>query len=195
LDSSQIGKRSKRKGKHYETRVAQLLTTFTNKSFRRVPCSGGFNKSGGLIVAKQIFTGDVFCDDPTFIFSVEAKNRADISLTALLKSPASASLTKYWFQCLEDATINHKLPILFFKPNVSDDWICLRTQELTILNLTKAIRMDFQLYNEPIELTIVLRDTNGKKIKTQKKIVSLPNFSIMDWNEFIKYVSPSALFS
>ena len=193
---STIGKRSKRKGKHYEARVAQLLTEFTNVKFRRVPVgSGGYNKTGGLVIAKHIFTGDVFSANPSFIFSVEAKNRKDISLTALLKSPESSSITKYWYQCIEDATNNNKYPILFFKPNISDDWVCLRTSDIQEFNLNKSIRIDLKLYYTSVSLKIIDRDMRGKKIKAEIKNIILPDFTIMDWHEFTKHVNPIKLFT
>ena len=193
-EQSAIGRRSKRKGKAYEARVAKLWSDFTGENFRRVPSSGGFNKFGGLVVATQIFTGDVFSNNPNFIFSVEAKNRQDISLTALLKNPPTATITSYWYQCVEDARNNKKKPIMFFKPNMYDDWICLDYNDLEFLGLSNSIRMDFKLYGDETILTVINRNERGKKTSKERKSVKLPNFSIMDWKEFIKHVKPANLF-
>lgn len=196
-DQSAVGKKSKRKGKTYEAHVASLLTQFTNTSFRRVPSSGGFNKTGGVVVATQIFTGDVFCDNPDFKFSVEAKNRKDISLTALLRDPTSAKLTKYWYQCVEDAKNNNRKPIMFFKPNTNYDWVCLTIEDSDKFGLkpeSSAIYLGIHVYSEAINLSVIIRDKKGKRIGKEKKNVIVPNFNILDWHELTKHVKPEWLF-
>lgn len=193
-DASAVGRRSKRKGKTYEARVASLLTEFTKVPFRRVPNSGGFNKSGGVVVAEQVFTGDVFCDNPAFRYSVEAKHRQDISLTALLKKPQTASLTSYWHQCLEDAQTHNKLPIMFFKPNISDDWVCLLLTDIERLNIKKIPRLEVLAYHGPMTLRVIERNARGKKLAIVEKQVDLPNYAILDWKELAAAASPELMF-
>lgn len=173
IDRSKIGRKSKRKGRKYESRVAHLLTEFTGVNFRRVPASGGFNKTGGVVVAQHVFSGDVICDDHRFLFSVEAKNRKDMSLTALLKSPTTAMFTKCWDQCLEDAKTNNCKPMMFFKPNMSDDWVCLREQEIDSVTLCEMRHIKLNVYTESSQT---------------------PNPVIIDWNEFTKHVNANTLF-
>ena len=172
MDKSKIGKKSKRKGKKYEARIAFILSEFTGMKFRRVPSSGGFNKTGGQVILENVFSGDVICEDRAFAFSVEAKNRKDISLTALLKNPKTASLTRYWKQCVDDSKASNLKPLMFFKPNVNDDWACL-----------------------PIDVAISLglAESNHLKVEVFKDI-ELPNMFIVDWHEFIKIVDPGRLF-
>ena len=94
-DPSKVGKRSKRKGNTYERRVARLLTDLTDVPFRRVPGSGGFNKSGPLLEGK-LFSGDVVCDrEYKFKFSIEAKNRQSFSFIKSLSNPSSKGFSNW----------------------------------------------------------------------------------------------------
>jgi hypothetical protein len=120
-----MGSKSKQKGNRYERRCAKLLSEFTNVNFRKVPASGGFNKFGGQVVAEHAFSGDVICDKKEFIFSVEAKSQKAFSFVAMLKSPETALFTKWWEQCVEDATRVCKLPLLMFKPDNQEDFVAL----------------------------------------------------------------------
>jgi hypothetical protein len=193
-DLSAVGRRSKRKGKKYESRVASILSKFTGVNFRRVPMSGGFNKFGGVVVAEHVFSGDVLCDNKSFLYSVEAKNREDVSLTALLKNPESASLTKYWYQCCEDAAVNHRKPIMFFKPNVNDDWVAVCIYDVEALSLQNSSHIIVNIYHAPVMLSIINRDSKGKKLSKEVKEVNMQNFVVLEWNQFIKIVNPQALF-
>lgn len=170
VDRSKVGKKSKRKGKKYESRVSSLLTNFTGVKFRRVPCSGGFNKTGGRVILEHIFSGDVICEDRQFRYSIEAKYRKDISLTALLKNPKTAALAKYWKQCVDDANSNKLKPMMFFKPNTNSDWVCLSIEDAKYVGLLKAKHMRLEVFND------------------------LPNILLVDWHEFIEFVNPESLF-
>lgn len=172
IDRSKVGRKSKRKGKKYESRVASILTKFTGAKFRRVPSSGGFNKTGGRVILEQVFSGDVLCEDRLFGFNVEAKNRKDISLTALLKNPKTASLTKYWRQCVEDAVSNNLKPMMFFKPNTNDDWVCLSISDAVSLDLLQSDHMKIEVFERQ----------------------GLPNMIVLDWNEFTRKANPMDLF-
>jgi len=194
MDRSKIGRSSKRKGKAYESRIAKLLNEFTNIGFRRVPMSGGFNKFGGVVIAEHVFTGDVLCDRDDFLYSVEAKNRKDISLTATLKNPHTSSLTKYWYQCCEDAENHNLKPMMFFKPNTTDDWVCLSVNDAKSLALENAKHLVLNIYHEEIDLKVTKRDDRGKKMTVNLEKVKLPNMFILDWKEFIKSVDPRCLF-
>ena len=128
-DYSKIGKRSKRKGKTYERRCSKILMEFTGCGFRSTPGSGGFNKQGGVAIREELFCGDLICDKSTFRYCVEAKNRENFSFTALLKSPETASFTKWWYQCVTDAEVVGLEPLMFFKPNNRDDFIVMTREE------------------------------------------------------------------
>jgi len=166
----QVG--SVRKGKRYERRVVQLLREFTGKNFRRTPGSGGFNKRHGQVVAKGTFAGDVVYEDPEshkFLYVIDAKNRKDISLSAMLTSPLTSKLIKYWATCCDDAKDNNKLPMVFFKPNTNDDWVIV-------------------MENDPIIRDIVVRMII--KINDDE----IPNPVLISWKEFEKKVKSEELF-
>lgn len=161
------------KGKRYEYRVVELLSTFCGKKFRRVPSSGAFNKTGGVVICEHIFSGDVICEDEGFLFNVEAKNRNDISLAAALKTPDTSMLVKCWRQCVGDATTNNLLPMMFFKPNPNDDWVCINDVAAAKLGIDGSMnRM----------IIFISKDT------------SLPDIIIMDWRKFAQVVDYKLLF-
>lgn len=194
IDHSKIGRRSKRKGKRYESRVAKLLTDFTKVNFRKIPSSGGFNKFGGVVVAKHVFTGDVCCDNSSFKYSVEAKNRQDINIATIIKNPSTSPLSKYWYQCVEDANSNNKKPIMFFKPNNQSDFICISQKDDVYDKLKNSNHLCVNVYNSPVFMSVIARGSKGQKLGVSSKDVSLPNFIIIDWELFIKYVVPQDLF-
>lgn len=193
-DRSNIGRRSKRKGKAYEARVAELFTKFTGISFRRTPNSGGYNKSGGVVIADHLFSGDIICDNPNFIFNVEAKNRENLSLPALLKNPCT-SFSEYWFQCLEDAARADRIPIMVLKPDHSNDWVCIPYCYMQILGLTKSNHYIFMCYHNPVTLITIKRTNTGKKISKYKTVMRLPTPAILDWSEFTKWLKPELCFN
>jgi hypothetical protein len=191
-DRSAIGKKSKAKGKRYERHIAKILTDFTGVNFRKIPGSGGFNKTGGVVVADHAFSGDVICDDPGFLYSIEAKNRKNYTLTSLIKSPPTAPFTEGWYQCLEDAKRTSRKPIMFFKPNHNDDWLCFRESDFLELGLDKANHFVFNVYRGRI-LRIRIRK-KGSKERVEVN-TTLPDPFVVDWNEFKKHISPESLFN
>lgn len=194
VDRSKLGKSSKSKGKTFERRVASLLISFTGVNFRRTPCSGGMNKFGGVVVAEHIFSGDVLCDSPDFDFSVEAKNRQDISLTAVLRNPSTASFTKYWHQCVADALTNNRRPMLFFK-NAREDWVVVTKQDAEYLNALAGSHIVLNVYQQPVLLSIIDRDSSGKKLEIKPTEVTLPTPVMFHWAEFARIVDPKNLFN
>jgi len=172
MDMSTIGKRSKRKGKKYESRVALILSELTGAKFRRIPCSGGFNKTGGSVILEHVFSGDVVCEDQQFAFSIEAKNRKDISLTALLKNPQTASITKYWKQCVDDARANGLMPMMFFKPNSADDWVCISIDDALNIGVHRSNHIELKTFNS----------------------IELPPMFVVEWHEFKRHIQPEKLF-
>lgn len=144
-----MSKKSSDKGKRYERRVIKLLSEFTNRDYRRIPLSGGWNKTGGTVIHERTFSGDVTCGDPDFCFSIEAKSHyEDFSFTAILKKPDSCLFTSWWQQCLIDSYSNNLYPALIFKPNTQDDFISLCNNGVKRLNVTNNIpRFRFRLFN------------------------------------------------
>jgi len=141
-----MGAKSKQKGNRYERRCAKLLSEFTGVNFRKVPASGGFNKFGGQVVAEHAFTGDVICDRKEFLFSVEAKSQKAFSFNAMLKNPKTAVFTEWWKQCIEDAKRVSKLPMLMFKPDVSDDFVAFDSGGILRLGITDIPHFIVEIY-------------------------------------------------
>lgn len=186
-DYSKIGRRSKRRGKTYERRVAALLTQLTGINFRKVPSSGGWNKQG-LVVLEQQFSGDVVCDNSNFKFSVEAKNRTNFSLISALSNPDTAPFTEWWYQCCTDANTIGLLPMLIFKPDNQKDFVALSKTTLKELKISPT-NIDFLMLNI-YRKKVKLRDPHTKKLVK----VQLPTPFILDWKKFAEVVDPKLLF-
>lgn len=73
---SMRGKAARRKGTDYERKIARTLKKLTGKRWSRVPMSGA-----------SYIPGDVTCLDFDLPFVIELKNREDIRLNKIYKSP------------------------------------------------------------------------------------------------------------
>ena len=165
-----MGAKSKQKGNRYERRCVQLLAEFTGVSFRRIPSSGAFNKFGGVKVAEHVFSGDVICDKKEFLFSVEAKSQKKFSFVAMLKSPNSCAFTDWWKQCVDDAKQVSKLPMLMFKPDITEDFIALTHDGAFALGVITAPHFVIDIYHD------------------------LPAPKIFRWKTFISTANPGKMF-
>ena len=190
-DYSKNGKRSKRKGNTYERRCAKLLMEFTSVNFRRVPASGGFNKHSGATIREELFCGDLICDNPNFLFCVEAKNRKSYSLEAVIKSPATAELTKWWLQCVNDANTAKLLPLMFFKPNRSDDFIAVCDEGYNILvrECPSIPHIRLRAFREPLDI----KYKNNRVVETIT--IKLPEPIIIDWKAISEHCTGSDMFA
>lgn len=193
---SKVGKRSIRKGKTYERRCAKLLTEFTNVNFRKTPGSGGFNRQGGVSIREELFCGDLICDKKGFRYCIEAKNRDKFSFTALLKSPETATFTKWWYQCVNDAKGVNLKPLMFFKPNNRDDFIVMTQHEWdNQFCCNKNINCPYisiMCYGHGKPMTFIIKERWAKK--TEKITITLPQAVMVDWKQFVKYYSPKLMF-
>lgn len=186
FDYSAQGRRSKRRGKTYERRCAKILSEFTSIGFRSTPASGGFNKFGGTVIREELFCGDVICDSPHFRYCVEAKNREEFSFTAILKNQHTAAFTKWWHQCVEDAKSVNLEPLMFFKPNVQDDFMVMSLNEYSAnFGNPKAAFFAIHAYVEPVTFNLD-KDT---KITTK-----LPVPMMINWKTFVEHHDPKHMF-
>lgn len=192
VDRSKIGKRSKRKGKTYERRCAKILTKFTGVNYRSTPGSGGFNKYGGVTIREELFCGDLICDVPTFRYCVESKNRESFSFTAILKNPSTAVFTKWWYQCVDDANKVKLEPLMFFKPNISDDFIVMTKKEWE-KHYNNCPYIEIGCYNKELTFTIEVVGSNRKRVKKQI-ITKLPEAVMIDWKQFVLNHDPKLMF-
>jgi len=191
VDYSEQGRRSKRRGKTYERRAAKLLTEFTDIGFRSTPSSGGFNKQGGVVIREELFCGDVICDNPNFLFCVEAKNRKSFSFTALLKNSDTAEFSKWWYQCVEDAHKVHMLPIMFFKPDNQADFVALDVCGFQVVNPREELP-HFKLSVYDRAATLKIRGRYNKKTSIIYTI--LPTAFIMNWKVIADNVDSKLFF-
>lgn len=198
-DWSAIGRRSKRKGKTYERKIAGLLTDFTDVNFRKTPGSGGFNKQG-VMIKQESFCGDVICDRADFKFCVEAKNRDTFNFHSLLVNPNTAAFSEWWHQCLEDAKSVNLLPIMFFKPELGEDFVALTQEGCQALGLPPPWPLNvpcfvlFPYTTDPISITQLVK-VSGQKKKAKTKIeVVLPTVFVYRWKTLIQHVKPGAFF-
>ncbi len=75
-DFSKVGKKSCRKGKTHERRVARKLSELLNMEFKRTPQSGGGH-----------VPGDVMRLDGPFRLEIECKDRVQITIEKVFKNP------------------------------------------------------------------------------------------------------------
>jgi hypothetical protein len=181
---SAVGKRSKRRGNTYERRCAKLLTEFTGVGFRRVPTSGAFNKQGTTVIREELFYGDCVCDREDFLFCIEAKNQKAFNFQTILKNPATACFTAWWYQCCRDATLARKTPMLFFKPDNQADFVAV-PEKWYDLGWYTGPHFKIDCYRAP--LTIKLK-------KEDPVTVGLPTPYVINWKDLIENVDSGVLF-
>lgn len=107
-----MGINSRSKGNKGERDVAKLMKKWTGKDFARVPSSGGLQWKNAH--AK----GDIVCSEEGhyFPFCIEVKNYKELNFQHLLYLP-EPDILKFWNQCLRDAEICNKAPMLIMRYN------------------------------------------------------------------------------
>lgn len=114
-------KNGNRKGGDFERKIAKVMTEWTGVKFERVPASGGLHwKKDNRVY------GDIVCNDPTFPFVVECKNRQSWNMDALIKG--NKAVEKWWAQVNKDATDTQLTPMLIFTRNQQPDYIMLTAE-------------------------------------------------------------------
>jgi hypothetical protein len=114
-ERSKIAKRSKDRGGTFERKIAKLFTeavtdTPVETVWHKTPASGGmrWKKRDDVI-------GDIVCDRPDFIFTVECKKHEDIDMEVLFykrKSNTSSDLISFYEQACNEAIRAGKQPML-----------------------------------------------------------------------------------
>jgi hypothetical protein len=185
-----MANKSKRKGNRYERHVAKLLSEFTGVTFRKVFGSGMINKGAGQVIAPSYFCGDVTCDREDFVFSVEAKNRKNLVLPPVLYADNSkCEFTTAWAQCIDDSEENQKLPMFWFKPNHTDDWVALDEKSVERLKINPTVpRLVFDIYHH--KMNIKIRKGQG----IEKIYRELPNPILYRWRVLENNCDPSLMF-
>lgn len=76
VDRVKLGKKSNRKGKAYERKVARDMSKFTGQTWKRTPHSGAGH-----------IPGDIMRLPEPFEYTIELKNRKDLTLDRVFKNP------------------------------------------------------------------------------------------------------------
>lgn len=186
-DFSKIGKSNRSRGASYERKIAAMLTDGLDIKFKRSPRSGALLREGAF---NGVFLGGDLACEKDFKFSIECKNCRDANIEAVLKNPSTASLVKYWCQCIYDAEASStadrpKLPLLFFNlKSIRKDFACLCDRGIPFI--TKEC-------DPPIPFYMTIPSIKGPvKIEIDNKIVTmsdLPPMHIMVAEDFVKYAN------
>lgn len=110
--------KSKSKGYRGESEVAEMLSSWSRREFRRVPSSGALRWSG-----TQYWTWGDIVPPEDFFFVIETKNHRVFDLDEVLrKTPGNAKLTYFWYeQTVESAArasaalCRRVRPMMFYK--------------------------------------------------------------------------------
>ncbi len=105
---------SRNKGNKAERVVAKLLEGWTGKEFARTP------SSGGLQWKSTNSKGDIVCtsEGHLFPFCVEVKHHEKVDFNELLiGTKKTPKIIGFWEQCIRDAKLAKKAPLLIFRYN------------------------------------------------------------------------------
>ena len=104
----------RQKGARGETQVRDLLRKQTGLQFERVPCSG----------ALPYLKGDLYVPSIDNRFCIEVKNYAESHFNDKIFTSKTNNLVCWWNKIVEQAKLNNKEPLLFFKYNRSKIFVC-----------------------------------------------------------------------
>lgn len=157
--------RGRHKGHGFERKAAKVFTQWAQRPFKRVPQSGGWDKS--------IISGDLFCADeyspksPShrvwMPLSLECKCAESWDFTHFFKDSDKSSLRQWWHQASSDTDQSKKLPALIFTKNYLPIFIMLRTHTLNKLaklvgsSWKKFAHLNYQ-FSKIEQLTVLLLD-------------------------------------
>jgi len=179
---SKIGKSNRQRGGAYERKIAKMLTNGFDVKFKRSPRSGALLREGAF---NGVFLGGDLSCERDFIFSIECKNCKDSNIEAILKNPTTASLVKYWCQCVYDSEASStknkiKLPLLFFNmKSVRKDYACVCDSGLNHIS-ENPLKISIPSIEGPIKI-----DMDNKEVQ----MTNIPPMFIMLADDFIKHAN------
>ncbi len=214
-EQSRIGKSNVRSAKVHERRIAELLTEWSGKLFRRRRVEGR-----GLDVRVVEGVSDVIPVEGDIYFAIEAKKGKDFSLDALLASPHTNKFTKWWHQATFDAQLLteksgvKRYPFLMFKPVPAWDWIAVPQAAFQFLrpkydpNTTdsksysrfeaaiaeQTIWFQHIAYDEYWYIGPVTADVSHSKKNPVLVALELPPLYFCRWRDFAANVDPASFF-
>jgi len=122
-DRNKVGKRSMRKGQDFERNIAKILSCWwgVNKSFARVPLSGGWKFTNDKKILGRI-TGDLITPED-FPFVISCKKVEIFEFHTIFSS--KSIFRKWWSEIASIASQINKKPMLIFTRNRWDVFYCI----------------------------------------------------------------------
>lgn len=202
---SKIAKGAKKKGSKAETEIAKVLSLwfFNNTdSFHRVPTSGGLRWKKDVAKTR----GDIIPSESiTWPFSIEIKNqeKSNWDFIGLLKG--EGPIIKWWSQCVTDALIVKKIPLLIFTrnsqpyfvmssktayplkklPDLRFNWFdSFNTKQIVYITTLSSLLIaneDIKKYNSKDHWIETEKEDGGPIIRLIQKIIFNPSKKIKDY--------------
>ncbi len=124
---------SKAKGNSQELKISKILTENLHPlNFKRVPSSGALLGGSNSVLAENfneesanVVVGDIFCTNNKVRFVIESKSyKEPIKFYELLKDNCQVY---GWYQeaAFDCEKFENRLPLLIFKYNRTDDFVCI----------------------------------------------------------------------
>lgn len=129
------GVRAKTKGNAFERRIAKMLKEWwglynPDADFQRTPLSGGSRlKEGWMLV------GDIVCNDPTYPFHTELKNRERWRIDQIFEDTGPV-ISEWWAQTVVECPVE-KEPLLILTRNHRPAYCVFRNARGRVSNLAK----------------------------------------------------------
>jgi len=125
------GINGRQKGHNFERKLAKILSKWSNIEICRTPQSGGWAKSGDLTPKRPK-------DMVNWPLNVEAKcyARDTFRFQDLLKSADGGAIMLWWKQCIGDAKISGKTPMLVFTQNYDEIYVLMRDDDVHLLSVS-----------------------------------------------------------
>jgi hypothetical protein len=124
----------KKKGNYGERYVIERLKKWWDSDdFMKSPESGGLSTQLEAFGAPEDITGRLAGDILTpadFPFCVESKFYAEVDLYSVIRNPENNLIRQWWVQCKKDAERAKKIPMLFFRENRKQGYICIKIEDL-----------------------------------------------------------------
>lgn len=115
---------SRAKGARGEYQIRDLLRDASGLQFERVPASG----------ALSYLKGDIYVPGEQNRFCIEVKNYAESPLTDKIFTNKSNNLIRWWTKLEEQARNGGQEPLLFFKYNRSQIFVCTEIEPAKVNN-------------------------------------------------------------
>lgn len=152
---------SRAKGSTFERKIAKILSKWSNLEITKTPASGGYNSLGDV-------TPRYPKDMIEWPFNVELKNSETWNFAELLKGTNKGKdaygIVNFWKQCVRDAKISKKIPVLVFTKNRDVIYCIVRSEHFELFKLKWVCANYFRFKNIRIFLFDDFLSLNYKKV-------------------------------